>query len=556
MKKIINYLKRKWNVFDKNYLLILVVSLILMAPLFSNEYFYGHDTKYHISNILAMDQNTDISNGNLVPDKVTPTIAGDFGWGAGLFYPSLPHDTALYIYKICKIFHMDIFASLKICHFITMILSGIFMYILAKKLFKNKKGALLSSIFYMTFPYHILDIFIRDAFAESFIFIFMPVIFLGLFYLFKKNYKRFLLFFVLGYLGAINSHLVMTVYLTFFVIIYLLLNIKNIWNKKDILYLFIAAIVILGLSSPFWIPMLESRFTNSCAIFYDDFAYDRSSIMSRTLSLNDYFYFPKHNEYIFFTISFTALISLLLVVLYFKKFVKEDKKMIFSFLVVTFIIFIIASPVFPWDKMPSLLLNIQFPWRIEIFLAFFISLIGGLSLKFFKGEEIQKLFLIFFSTISVILGIYLVHIQNYQPIDMNNINISTHGMATNMYLPMNTVNNYEYFKERDNNVKITNGDGKINIIKNETPYLSFNIETKKATLELPRLYYLGYNIHYINEKNKIQYTENDNGFIEIRVKQSGTIEVSYEGTTGYKISRWVSLMTLIIFIIFVVRKKK
>ena len=42
------------------------------------------------------------------------------------------------------------------------------MYIFVKETFNNKNAALLSAIFYMFFPYHVLDIFFRDAMSESF----------------------------------------------------------------------------------------------------------------------------------------------------------------------------------------------------------------------------------------------------------------------------------------------------------------------------------------------------------------------------------------------------
>ena len=90
---------------------------------------------------------------------------------------------------------------------------------------------------------------------------------------------------------------------------------------------------------------------------------------------------------------------------------------------------------------------------------------------------------------------------------------------------------------------------------NKTPVLIFDIETEGAKIELPRLYYLGYDIK-LNSK-QLSYKENKNGFIELYVKESGTITVKYAGTTGYKVALALFVGSVIIIIgYFVFTNKK
>ena len=65
----------------KFYLIILAIAIILFLPICTNLYVGGHDTDYHISNILAIMENIDISEGKIFPDKIVPLIANNFGWG-------------------------------------------------------------------------------------------------------------------------------------------------------------------------------------------------------------------------------------------------------------------------------------------------------------------------------------------------------------------------------------------------------------------------------------------------------------------------------------------
>ena len=70
------------------------------------------------------------------------------------------------------------------------------MYKLVNKVFKSKFSALISAIFYLSFLYIIKDVFVRVAVAESFIFVFMPMILVGLYELFHGDKKYFYLWFI------------------------------------------------------------------------------------------------------------------------------------------------------------------------------------------------------------------------------------------------------------------------------------------------------------------------------------------------------------------------
>lgn len=65
---------------------------------------------------------------------------------------------------------------IKVFQFLVILLSGIFMYKFMKETFKDKDIGLVSSIMYICMPYFICDVFVRMAYAEIPVFVFMPII--------------------------------------------------------------------------------------------------------------------------------------------------------------------------------------------------------------------------------------------------------------------------------------------------------------------------------------------------------------------------------------------
>ena len=63
------------------------------------------------------------------------------------------------------------------------------MYKLALRITKNKKLATLASIIYILAPYRITDMYIRTALAELASFIFIPIVFEGLYIIVNEEKK-------------------------------------------------------------------------------------------------------------------------------------------------------------------------------------------------------------------------------------------------------------------------------------------------------------------------------------------------------------------------------
>ena len=555
MFKIIEKIKN----LDKFYFLIFLVSLILISPLINNLYFEGHDTGYHIANILAISEN--LSFQNILNLKIFPLIANNFGYGSGIFYPQFSHIFVAFIYKYLAPFNFSIFSSLKLFNFIIIFLSGIFMYHFMKTITQNNKLSFISSLFYLTMPYKIYDYLVRDAIAESCIFVFIPLIFLSIYYLLNNQDKKFYFNFIVGYIGLINSHLVMTIYVTLFLAIILLGQWKKVFQKAIITKLIIATIIVLLICLPFIITLITHKFKGSYEVFNQGIMANPFGVYGNSLYIYQYFIgWYMEIGYHFFNYIALFLAVTLLIKLYKEKKLKDliSQDYLFTIGFICTILGIwMSSHLFPWFLMPNFFIMIQFPWRLGTLTGFGLSILSFYALKIRNNSSK----IIFFSILSCILiFIFCSLTQQYQKITPKDYDLSTLGMGWQQeYLPTKTKENIKYFNERLNDIIVTKGNAKVTNLINDTPFLKFRIETNdKVLLELPRLYYLGYQITaiYDNYQEQINYQESENGFIEIEVEKSAIIELDYKGTTLAQLGNKISLITIIIFGLFIILKKR
>ena len=67
------------------------------------------------------------------------------------------------------------------------------MYYFIKKITDDKNVSVVGSVIYMVMPYHLTDMYIRGSLGEFLSFIFIPLVFLGLYNLFNEEKRDWLL---------------------------------------------------------------------------------------------------------------------------------------------------------------------------------------------------------------------------------------------------------------------------------------------------------------------------------------------------------------------------
>lgn len=170
-----------------DYIILIIVGCILCIPLFnSGTDVYSDDGIQHIAR--AFGTLSSINQNGIFPNVIT-SFANNFGYSWNLFYGPLSTYSIIFINLICNNFIL----AYKICALTALILSGVFMYKFMNSYVENSNAALLASILYMTFPYHLTDLYTRNALGEYISFMFIPLVFHGLYNLFYTSDRNYYL---------------------------------------------------------------------------------------------------------------------------------------------------------------------------------------------------------------------------------------------------------------------------------------------------------------------------------------------------------------------------
>lgn len=559
MKIVINNTK---NIMKK-YKKIILIGLFLSMPLISKNFILGHDSLYHLSNIESMIYA--LKKLNLT--EISPLIANGFGYGGTIFYPKLPHFILAVISIIILPFNLSSKTAISIGNILIIILSSIAMCKLLYLLFNNKKVMLIGSCIYITMPYFISDIFVRSALNETCIYLFMPLVLIGLIYLSKGERKKFYIYFILGYIGMLGSHLVMSVYFTFLMFVYIIANLKKYLNKENFKHLFFSSMIILIIFLPKAILLIQHKNLNIYGVF-------DANLMGSTVENVKNFSITLKSVLIpdiysgginYFINIFVIVISIFAIIfLLFKEKQKDTKQNLNGIVIILCISIFLSTKFFPYQYIPDLFLSIQFAFRNHIFTCFTMSIIFsyGMSILYQYKSNIIKI-IPYVTMISSILCAVLI--INNAPYTKNVSYDTIAGMGLQKeYLTKQALKNIEYIKNRQQGIKIIskNTKAKVKVIKDDVPYLKFTIaglkEKERLELELPRLYYLGYEIILTSKEKEqtIKYENNKNGFIKIIVPENGTVEIKYTGTAIYQIFSWVRNIAILIIILVCFKLKR
>ncbi len=327
----------------------------------------------------------------------------DLGFGYGYpvfnFYPPL----AYYTGEVVHIFGPGYIDSIKIVWFLALVGSALSMYLLGRELFGKIPG-LVVSMFYLYTPYHAVDAYVRGALAELFSFVWLPLILLASYKVFKVDKVNKVRWTVLTgvFLGLlmITHNLIFLPFAGIYVAWCLLLLIPNIIKSTNpkfyilssVFYILFPLALAFGLTAFFWLPSLwEKQYTLVDQLLIKNLAsyqihficpqqlwYSPWGFGGSVVGCNDGLSFALGKIY------FVVIILGLGVSIF-----KKTRIGLISFLLLAFSLFM-TQPFskFVWDKLP-VLWYLQFPWRFLEFSALFSAILAGAMLTLFKNQTMQ-----------------------------------------------------------------------------------------------------------------------------------------------------------------------
>lgn len=558
------------------YIIIFTVASIIIAPIFSMDLTQNNEAKLHMARILSIDS---VIKDVIFPPIIDYSYMNGFGYALNLFYGPL----TTYI----PIILLNIFGTsglaLKVFTFFTVFISGLTMYKFIYTVTKRKSIATIGAIIYISAPYKLSNLFSRNAVGEYTAFIFIPLVFEGLYNIINNKKNRYLL--CIGIIGLILSHTISTIYTAIFALLYLLLNIDKLKQIRIWKCFAINGVIAIIVCMFYIVPLLEHMQIGGYSIYDKSIMHtDPKEVFTTTLGFSDLFASEFGNQEIRFSIGIMTIVLSLLGLITNNKIKKEYKSIYLSFLLIAIISIIMSSKLFPWFIMPSFMGVIQFAWRNLGFFAFFISLVCAINTVTFAEELVKKdwvkdtfLFAIIisisvFSALGVMRDWKFGNLENEKNFDKyfsQNERIYPYSINRE-YLPIKALDNIDYMIKRDNKSFVISGNA--DIISEEKNKLKDELYLENVTdgtvIELPYIYYLGYDIKVIynfeDEENStktekdLDAFESDKGFVSIRLDScdSAKIIVEYKGTTLEKIGYIISAVGIIILIIFIYKERR
>lgn len=566
---------------------VLAFSIIIIftsLPLF-NYYlfeFYGHDLGFHLMRIEGIKEG--IQSGQF-PVKIQPKWWNGYGYAVSIFYG----DILLYFPAFLRILGLGVQTAYKCFVLFINILSAGIAYYSFKRLFHDERIGLLGCMLYNTSIYRLVCIYVRAAVGEYCAMMFLPLIITAVYEILwqeerKENLRSSWLMGVAGFSGLILTHVISTEITVVAVAVFCLVYWKRTFRKSALLQFVKMGAGILVCTLWFVVPFIDmfrgQYWFNSAdasgpiqthGVFLGQlinlFPYAQGDALSHTaiegVGLGDE---------LCYSIGGGLLAGVLLFIWYCTNYgQKKSRKIIFGkMLLITSIVLMIMSTIyFPWNDLEQLsgilsfmIRHIEFPWRLLGLIMLFLTTLALLTVKVFfeTGGDKGKLacmIILFFAVMSS--GYFVGRLTNdKQTIYVQNSDdISTYVPIGREYLPEKVSKDATFSTEQP-----VCSEGML-LESVERSYLRFEINCSNQTedegyIDLPLLYYKGYEVEASGTEGEIKVGESDSGFLRITLPGgfSGKIMIDYFEQWYWRIAEIMSLVGFVIFGMYMIYRRR
>ncbi len=544
---------------DKTFIFLFILTIISCFSLFMQKYIInGQDFMFHFSRVEGVIDN--LKANNLFNGLYYNQLNG-YGYATPLFYA----DIFLYFPAFLVLLGIGKYSAYKIFLFVISFFSILCMYLAVKSITNSKKTGLLISILYAASSYRLTDIFERCALGEILTFIFLPLVFWGIYEIIYRDKNKYWLL-VIGMSGLILSHLITSV-LTFFVLMIIcIFNIKKLFKDKTrIIKLIYAVLFTVFITGYFLFPMLEQMFCQKYSVNYvmDSFSiHDYASRVGRLLFAIPGIVYCRLFGGVWLPAG-VGIAFIILLIITMKGFIKENIESDNNFwklmLIVGIICLLFSTNLFPWNLgiIQRLFSFMQFPWRILSIATVLILMSFGIyyeKSKYLENHLITNIIILFSIPVIFIFNVYnlsSIYLQDTLGSDFETISCGE-------YLPISDVvtgwgpEQSEYYYDRKNIATAEENIELKTVRKNKYLIVDYDKNDGDHEIVLPLLYYKGYDIK-INNKN-VEYFKNSDGLIKVTVNNDkGKIVAYYKGT---KLSYYTKIISFISVVLFLVMIKK
>ncbi len=406
--------------FDPYLILTVLLAIPLMGPLFMPGYFWkAHDARHNVFFVFELDRS--------IKDRILyPRWSPDFAFGYGYPFFNIYGPLPTYLGEIFHLLGFDIPTSVEIVFGLSIVLSGLTMYLFLKRVI-GSGAALVGAMVYLYAPYHVFDLYVRAALAETVSFVFIPLVFWGIYENVDKPRWNAVVWTAIAYALLLLCSNLVTLIITPVLAFYLLLlagakafsrlpreklsPLYGFMGLGEFLHVSIAPAsgLLLGiaLSAFFWLPaFLEFKYVRTDQWlggyyrYYDHFVYF-FQLFSPRWGFGISAAGPGDElSYQLGIVPFGLTVLSLLILPRLKGNLRTQALFFFATMTITVFLSLQAST-FLWENV-SLVRFAQFPWRWLLISVFCLAFLSSLVLV----EERDKSILPLLISLLVIAGSY------------------------------------------------------------------------------------------------------------------------------------------------------
>ncbi len=553
------------------FIVILIFSFFANKPLLNPGFFPIHDD----TQVARVYEMTKALKDGMFPVRWSQDLGYGYGYPIFNFYNPFPY----YVGGVISLLGFDALFATKLMVILAIILSGFSMYFLAKEFF-GKTGALFSSILYVFAPFHAVEIYVRGDFAENFAYAFIPLLFYGLFKIYKNYSWKYVVMTSVSYALIILSHNLTAMMIFPFVLIFILYFVFR--ERKDrtnhLIRLFFALFTGVLLSAFYSIPAIfEMKYTDVLsqigggANFRDHFACLSQLWISQwgyggsVKGCIDGLSFMIGKYHIFLSASlFLVSIFFLISGKYSKK--PKDKENLYfiiflflNFLLSVFFMLQVSRPV--WELLRPMEF-FQYPWRFLIMVSFFSSFMAGglffLLEKFVKDKNTY--YLLVFVACAFMIFVSLKFFVPQEILSKNSSDYtSKHALSweaskiSDEYLPKGfRVPENEY--EIPDISNLTTPELTIKILERKTQYTKLDLDVvKSGNYVLPLSYFPAWKAKI--DGKEVSINQSSKGSVVNFSKGKHIFELSFVQTPIEKLANLLSLSGVLLLFAGIIRLK-